>query len=230
MSQSTDLQTAADGRDTRWADHRQARRERLLDTAVTMIDRDGASVSVPAIASEAGIPRSVVYKLFKDREDLDDQIRNRIIKDVNALLAPLFVLNGTPRMTVRKGVSTYVGWVSEHPNLHRFLGAGSEARPTHGSKVMVSGKDGFAILLRRLLDQIAPVALQVKLPRGASQNVAFAVVGLVDNTVNHWITAGSSRSSKKDLIEFLTTAVCNVIETSAVIAGGSLDLDRPLAV
>jgi len=228
MSQTTDRRAAADGRDTRWADHRQARRARLLEAAVAMIDRDGVAVSVPAIAAEAEIPRSVVYKLFKDREDLDDQIRDRIIDDVNRALSPVFARRGTPRELVRTGASSYVGWVTAHPNLHRFLGAGSATKPTHGSRVMLGGKEAFAERLRRLIDDTGPAALGRSLPRGSSHNIAFAIVGLVDNTVNHWVTAGSARSSKKDLVDFLTNAVCSVIETAAAAAGGAFDTDGPL--
>jgi AcrR family transcriptional regulator len=231
MSQQTDTVTPADGRDTRWADHRQARRERLIETAIAMIDRDGVSVSVPSIASEAGIPRSVVYKLFKDREDLDDQIRARIIESVTAKLLPLLVIRGaSAREMVHAGISTYVGWVAAHPNLHRFLGAGSAAKPSHGSKLIASGKEAFAHRLQGFIEQFGPEVVGTRLPKGTAQNAAFALVGMTDASVNRWIVSGSRRSSKKDLIEFLTDSVCSVLETVARTSGGTFDADRPLSL
>lgn len=226
MSQVVDDPRGVDGRDRRWEDHRQGRRESLLVAALELIDRDGGDVGVAAIAAQAGIPRSVVYKLFRDRDDLDAQIRLRIIDDMNATLAPLLVPRGTIREMVGRGARTYVDWVSEHANLHRFLGAGSAARPTHGSPQATGGKTAFAMGLRELIQGSFPLVIDGKLPRGAAENLAFAIIGQVDSVVNRWLLAGRSRSTKKDLVTFLTDATCGSIQAAARLAGVELDVDE----
>lgn len=228
MSQLVDDTRSVDGRDRRWEDHRQGRRESLLVAALEVIDREGGDVGVAAIAARAGIPRSVVYKLFRDRDDLDAQIRLRIIADMNAALAPLLVPQGTVREMVGRGVRTYVEWVSEHANLHRFLGAGSAARPTHGSPQATGGKTAFAMGLKELIEGVIPVVVETRLPRGAAENLAFAIIGQVDSVVNRWLLAGRSRSTKKDLVTFLTDATCGSIEAAARIADVDLDVDSDL--
>ncbi|GAB2982344.1 TetR/AcrR family transcriptional regulator [Nocardioides montaniterrae] len=228
MSQTTQVESnAVDGRATRWDDHRQARRERLLETAMAMIDRDGAGVSVPAIAAEAGIPRSVVYKLFRDREDLDDQIRGRIVEAMNEALAPTLVLRGSVREMVRRAVDTYVKWVGAHGNLHRFMGTGSATRPSQGSRVVTGGKSAFAQDVQALADSLLPMVVTGKLPRGASADLAYALVGLVDATVNRWLLAGpGNRTSARNLSRFLTDAACGVICATVALVGGELDVDQ----
>ncbi|TCJ23891.1 TetR/AcrR family transcriptional regulator [Nocardioides jejuensis] len=231
MSQVVDAAGSVDGRDRRWEDHRQERRERLLVAAVALIDRQGGDVGVAAIAAEAGIPRSVVYKLFRDREDLDEQIRIRIIQEATATLAPLLVPRGTLREMVRVAAKTYVDWVTAHANLHRFIGTGSTTRPTPGSPSIAGGKAAFAqnvadlvILLLKHLDPAASVS------RGSAENLAFALTGVTDSVVNRWLVAGRSRSTKKELIQFLTEASCGVILGAAGVAGVDLDLDAPVAL
>lgn len=222
---------SVDGRDRRWDDHRQERRERLLSAAVTLIDREGGDVGVAAIAAEAGIPRSVVYKLFRDREDLDEQIRVRIIREATETLAPLLVPRGTLREMVRVAAKTYVDWVTAHANLHRFIGTGSTTRPTPGSPSIAGGKAAFAQnvadLVLVLLKRLDPDA---KVNRGSAENLAFALTGVTDSVVNRWLVAGRSRSTKRELIQFLTEASCGVIVGAAAVAGVQLDLDAPVSL
>lgn len=228
MSQPVEDTRSVDGRDRRWDDHRQERRESLLVAALEVIDREGGDVGVAAIAARAGIPRSVVYKLFRDRDDLDAQIRVRIIEEMNAVLAPVLVPRGSVREMVGLGVRTYVEWVSDHANLHRFLGAGSAARPTHGSRQATGGKTAFAMGLKELIEGVVPLIVETGLPRGAAENLAFAIIGQVDSVVNRWLLAGRSRSTKKDLVRFLTDATCGSIQAAAGIADIALDVDADL--
>ena len=231
MSQAVDTPASADGRDRRWDDHRQERRERLLAAAIELIDREGGDVGVAAIAAQAGIPRSVVYKLFRDREDLDEQIRIRIIQDTTATLAPLLVPRGTLREMVRVAAKTYVDWVTAHANQHPSIGTGSTTRPTPGSPSIAGGKAAFAQnvadLVMVLLRSLDPDA---KVSRGSAENLAFALTGVTDSVVNRWLVAGRARSTKKELIQFLTEASCGVILGAAGVAGVELDLDAPVAL
>ncbi|NGZ99437.1 TetR/AcrR family transcriptional regulator [Nocardioides sp. W3-2-3] len=114
MTPAATREEKADGRDARWDEHRQNRHERILTTAIAMIDAGNGDAGVATIAAEAGVPRSVVYRLFKDREDLDEQIRQRIVESMVADLAPALVVRGTIRAAVRRAVTTYVEWVQEH--------------------------------------------------------------------------------------------------------------------
>lgn len=228
VSQTQDV-AAPDGRDTRWNQHRAERRARILDAAVRAIDEQGGAVGVATFADEAGIPRSVVYKLFRNREDLDEQIRARIIEDMTLAMAPVLVPRGSLREMIRVGVETYVGWVSAHANLHRFLGAGSETRPTHGSRVITGGKTAFAQSLKEVAEGLLPMVLDGKVPpRGATENLAYALIGLTDSVVNRWLLAGRGRSSKKDLARFLTDAACGVVQGAARLVDVELDVDAPI--
>lgn len=227
MSQPATSAAPVDGRDARWADHRRARRERILETAVALIDSEGVAVSVPTIAAAADIPRSVVYKLFKDRDDLDDQIRARIVDRMNEALAPTLVFDGSVRDIVRRSVDTYVRWVGEHGNLHRFLGTGSSDRHDRGSKVVVGGKTAFAQDVRSVADAMLPLVVRGRPQRGLTEDLAYGLVGLVDSTVNRWLLADpAKRSSARNLSRFLTDAACAVIASTVASAGGEFDLDQ----
>lgn len=215
-----------DGRDSRWDDHRRARRRHLLDTAVRLIDRDGGDVGVAAICAEAGVPRSVVYKLFRDREDLDEAIRARIIRDLNATMAPMLVPRGTSRQMVARGVKVYLRWVTTHPNLHQFLNVGVDSRPTTTTSGLYAGKAAFV----HALEELGASALPKKVVRaGLARHLANGVVGFADATINAWLAGGPGTGSAANLTRFVIEGACALIEAFGRVAGVELDLDRPVA-
>lgn len=214
-----------DGRDRRWDDHREARRRQLLDAAVGLIDAEGGDVGVAAICSAAGVPRSVVYKLFRDREDLDDQIRQRIIRDLNRRMAPMLVPRATPRQMVVAAVRTYLRWVTDHPNLLQFLNVGARSRPTIS---VGPGYAGKATFVRSLEDLMLAVMPGKALGKGQAAHLANALVGMADSTINAWLVAGPERSSAAALNRFVTDGVCSLIESTARANGLDLDLDAPI--
>lgn len=218
----------SDGRDRRWDAHRHERREHLLSVAVDLVDREGGDVQISVIASEAGMPRSLVYKLFKDRGDLDDQIRLRIVDDLSTALLASLASTGTIRSMARQGVAYYVGWLGAHPNLRLFLSAGSSSLPVRDGSAIAGGKSAFARNVQVLVETLAPQFLGRPAPRGAAQNLAYGLVGLFDNTIVRWLVAGESRSSEEELIAFVSDAACGVIEVAARRLGGEVDVDAPL--
>ncbi len=230
MTQATTPAAKADGRDARWDEHRQNRHERILTTAIAMIDAGRRDVGVAAIAAEAGVPRSVVYRLFKDREDLDEQIRQRIVDGMVADLAPALVVRGTIRTAVRRAVATYVEWVQEHAELHRFLGSGSASHPEHGSPAMFGGKAGFVRMASEIIESLlVPMSAPRKVPRGLVADLATGLVGMTDSVVNGWLAADpATRSTAAGLTRFLAEAACGQVVAAAGIAKLEIDLDRPL--
>ncbi|MFF0428803.1 TetR/AcrR family transcriptional regulator [Streptomyces sp. NPDC004520] len=210
-----------DGRDTRWTGHRAERRDQVLTAALTVIGREGTAVSVAAIGAEAGMPRSVVYRIFRSREDLDEQIRARITDDLMAALSPALVPKGTIREAIEHAAGTYAGWVALHPELHRFLGTGSPA--------VAGTRTAVALHLARLLDTYADRFLDGERgPAGFDVNLAFGMVGLVDGVVNQWAAHPESGSSLDDLTRFLSDALWGVLASATTRLGIKLDPDQPI--
>ena len=65
---------AADGRRLRWTQHRAERRAAFVAAGVEAIDRLGPDASAEQIAEAAGVSRTVLYRYFRDREDLRQAI------------------------------------------------------------------------------------------------------------------------------------------------------------
>ncbi|CAM3006628.1 TetR/AcrR family transcriptional regulator [Prescottella defluvii] len=215
-----------DGRATRWDDHKVQRRDRILEAALAAIESAGPDVGVQQICERAQVPRSVVYRIFADRGDLDEQIRIRIVDVMMADLTPALTPHGTVRETIELAVDTYVKWIVEHPRLHAFLSKGSPSRRTVGSRVVTGTKTAIGVQLGALLAGILDRRGQAS---DLAESLAFALVGLVDATVNRWLSQSEQTVSSDELAQFLATSIWSVLEGNLHRMGIAVELSTPIS-
>ncbi|WP_026360079.1 TetR/AcrR family transcriptional regulator [Amycolatopsis nigrescens] len=218
--------TGADGRATRWDAHKAQRRLEVLDAAVAAIEQDGPGVGVKQIAERVGVPRPVVYRHFKDREDLDEQIRQRVVEMLMAELAPTLAPGGTTSQTIRRAVDTYLGWIERHPRLHHFLGAGSNRERGTASRVVSGTKTAIAI---RLTELFADALRRFDRNTAFAEPLAFGLVGLVDATVNRWLADPDKTLTSAQLADFLSGSAWFLIEGNLAVVGVHVDPETPLS-
>ncbi|GAA3662809.1 TetR/AcrR family transcriptional regulator [Nocardioides ginsengisoli] len=113
---------STDGRKRRWQQHNADRRQAVIDAALTVLARlePGAELSVQQIADEASVHRTVLYRYFEDRTDLDVAIQQEICTRAGELLLAAVTLEGTPREIVHRIIDAYVGWGVDNLQLMRF--------------------------------------------------------------------------------------------------------------
>lgn len=215
-----------DGRSTRWKDHKEQRRTRILDAALDAVDEGGAGVGVQQIAERAAVPRSVVYRIFKDRADLDEQLRARILDMMMSDLSPTLTPHGTVGETIAVAVDTYLRWIVKYPRLHHFLGRGSPSSKATGSKVVSGTKTAIGVQLGTL----AGVVLEGRgKPTHLAEPLAFAIIGLVDVSVNRWLSQSGPKASSTELAEFLELSIWHVIDGNLRSLGIEVTLATPIA-
>jgi AcrR family transcriptional regulator len=223
----TELPTT-DGRRRRWDQHKAERRRVVLDAAVEVIEEGapGEEVHVQQIADRAGLSRTVLYRHFADRADLDRAIQTEIVDRVWAEIVPVLSLEGTPVAVVRRIVAAYVGWAAAHPALHRFAEAdvpGDGPSPLSRMVAQVAEQiEGLITLGAELLG----VPLDDDL-RGALDPLVFGLVGAGMASVRRW-TAQDDRVTPEVFVDLLTQAVWLQIAGMAAARGVVIDPDRPV--
>jgi AcrR family transcriptional regulator len=214
---------AVDGRATRWEDHKRQRRAEVLEAALAVIADSGAEVSVQQIADRLGLPRPVVYRHFDGRTDLDEQIRHRIQESLLAEVMPTLRTDSSVRDAVRGAVGTYVGWVEQHRNLHRFLigdvAGGDGARGLGGARDRIGG---------RLADLFATALSVYDIDPHRARPMAFGVIGLVDGVVNSWRGDPATLTSDQ-VVGMLTESILALFEGNARSLGVPLSRDTAVA-
>jgi AcrR family transcriptional regulator len=218
-----------DGRQLRWDSHNAARRQHILDAAIAVLEagEPGSEVHVQQIADRAGLSRTVVYRHFADRADLDAAVQGRALELLRAELVPSLGFEGTPVEIIRRIVSAYVGWASEHPSLHEF--AQQDARGP-GVGQMEQAIQQIAGQIEDLIN-VGVQVLHVELGDeevAALDPLVFGLVGAVFTATRRWLSRLEQRPSREAFVALVTEAVWLQIAGLARQRGVELDPDVPV--
>jgi AcrR family transcriptional regulator len=204
-----------DGRRERWNEHRTRRRAVLVDAGVAAIDRYGGGSSAEEIAATARVSRTVLYRYFRDTEDLRSAVSQRIGEIVIAQLQPPLRSGTTANQIIGGTLEALTDWVEAHPRLYEFL----RRRGTTLGNVEATIADQLAELLSGFMGAFG---LRTTLAEPAAQSL----IGMVEHTLAWWMK--SRTISRRDLVEHLRHAVWNVIDGELRRANIAFGLDDAL--
>jgi len=214
-----------DGRQLRWDKHNQARRRTILDAAVAVLEETepGEDIHVQQIAARAGLSRTVVYRHFTDRADLDRAVQATILEMLAGKLLPEVTLAGTIEEIIRRIVGTYVRWTVAHPSLHRF--AEHDVPGASGSSALEVAVVQIATQVEEL---IAVGAEQLGTPLSdddadALDPLVFGLVGAVFGATRRWLARADRRPDTETFVELVSDSVWHIIDGHARRLGIELD-------
>jgi AcrR family transcriptional regulator len=118
---NTETPGRRDRRDSRWDEHRRARREQLVEATLAAVGRHGAGVGMDEIAAEAGTSKAVVYRHFADRSELHVAVCARVAEQLVRKLREAIGSSEHPRQMVSAAVETYLAFIEADPELYRFV-------------------------------------------------------------------------------------------------------------
>ncbi|WP_346623445.1 TetR/AcrR family transcriptional regulator [Blastococcus montanus] len=188
-----------DGRRSRWAEHRRARREELVGAAVDAVRLAGPDFAVDDVARSAGVSKTVIYRYFSDKDELVDAVLARISQGVllPRLLGGLAVDHRDERERLRAVIAAFVSLIEDEPALYRF--AYAQAGRAGRADLVAATEHAVATALGALLAQRLADAGR---PREAAMTWAYGVVGMVQLAA-HWWSAARTVSAA-DLVDQLT--------------------------
>lgn len=112
-----------DGRSSRWDAHRAARREDLINAAITAIAEHGPGVGMDQIAATARTSKPVVYRYFADKTDLYRAVSTRLVERVLASILDVARRDPPPRTLIHASIDAYLELLEASPALYRFVAA-----------------------------------------------------------------------------------------------------------
>ena len=217
-----------DGRQVRWEQHNVERRAAILAAAIEVIEAtpSGDEVNVAHIAERAGVGRTVIYRHFADRAELDREIRVAVLNDVWAHLLPVLTLEGTIPQIVERAVAAYVGWADAHPALHHVA---VTTEPGGGNPL----DEGVAVIADRVVELIetAVAILPLELSdddRAAIDPLVHGFVGAVFGVVRRWLARPKREPSAEVLVDLTTASVWFQLQGHARALGLELQADQPI--
>ena len=176
-----------DRRNSRWDEHRRARREQLVDATIAAVGRHGAGVGMEEIATAAGTSKTVVYRHFADRTELHVAVCARVAASLTGRLREALASTDHPRQMVAAAVATDLVFLEADPELYLFVVQGPPADRPAGDA------DPIANLSHLVGDQAAAL-VAVALERAGRDPAAalpwgHGLVGLVRSAADWWLQA-----------------------------------------
>jgi AcrR family transcriptional regulator len=218
-----------DGRRARWDRHKTERRVHILDAAVEVIEENGAAgFQVQQIAERAGLARTVIYRHFADRAELERSIQERIVDRLREQVQPTVSTTGTIGEIIVRIVDSYVRWAADHPALHRMV----EQTPA-----AAQGPTALELAITSIAEQVqglitlAVDVLGVELGEGeaaALDPLVFGIVGQAFATTRRWAARSTVEPRPDVLARLLARSVWHQIDGHARALGVVLDPDMTL--
>jgi AcrR family transcriptional regulator len=168
----------------------------LLAAADAVVQREGVSASMAAIAAEAGITKPILYRHFADKSGLYAALAERHTDRLLDALVDSLTAGGTPRERVERTIDTYLATIEHEPQVYRFLVESEEAAPARAPV------RGFLLRLQELL--AAGIAHELRADEADLRPVvwAAAIVGMVQSAGDRWLA--EKACSRADLVTLLT--------------------------
>jgi AcrR family transcriptional regulator len=174
-----------DRRDSRWDEHRRARREQLVAATVAAVGEHGPGVGMEEIAAAAGTSKTVVYRHFADRGELHLAVCARVAEQLFDALRTAMTSTDKPRQMVSAAIDTYLAFIEADPELYRFVvhapaDRDPSADPIAGLSELV-GEQATALVAMSLADAGRPTA--------AAEPWGHGLVGLVRSAADRWLSS-----------------------------------------
>lgn len=217
-----------DGRQARWAEHNDERRRRIIEAAIALIEQGQSEASLQQIGERAGLSRSVVYRQFSDRRDLDLAVQRHILQVFFVSLSDALRLEGSPMEIMRRVAQVYVAWAAEHPMLHRLADSDALAGDGPLQQAMDAISSEISHTLVEGFESVgAPMG---PADRAATDPLVFGLVGLWFGVVRRWVHLDAGEPSADYLVDLLIESTWPIIELRARAYGLTLDPHAPLAL
>ncbi|MCZ4118911.1 TetR/AcrR family transcriptional regulator [Streptomyces sp. H39-S7] len=132
--------------------------DRILDAAVTLLDRDGAEAfTMRALAAQLGVGTMAVYSHFRSKEEISDAVAQRLLGEVE--LPAAGEVDGDAREQLREVCRSVFRLFAEHPSALQLL----TTRPMRGDEAIAVIDRMLGLLRAAGLDRVDAARAHVAL-------------------------------------------------------------------
>ncbi|MFD6197989.1 hypothetical protein DE4585_01062 [Mycobacteroides salmoniphilum] len=210
------------GHEARWERHNSARQTRIVESAVALLDETppGTEIPVQSIARRAELAKSVVYRQFEGREDLDRRIRSYLMEDFDTTISSqLDVTKGSINDIATRTIRAVLDWMTDYPHRYEFMGSGTtDEDPAVDAVSTVKGR-----MEQRVRGVLIPITELLGIDYSPFESVTYAVVTMVEGTLSRWLREADPVRSRTEIVDDLANYVWYVLDGAGRSMGVSLD-------
>jgi AcrR family transcriptional regulator len=190
-----------DGRSSRWAAHRAARRDELIDAAITAVRQHGAGAGMDQIAAAARTSKPVIYRYFADKNDLYRAVSQRVVGDVLNSLVRVMATDPPPRELIHASIDAYLGLLEDNPELYRFVAQHPLVGDVKAGTANVI--DFSAVVAQLLTEHLAAQLRDYGLDPASAHPWGEAIVGFISAASLWWIEHREA-TTRRQLADYLS--------------------------
>ncbi len=210
------------GHEARWERHNSARQTRIVESAVALLDETppGTEIPVQSIARRAELAKSVVYRQFEGREDLDRRIRSYLMEDFDTTISSqLDVTKGSINDIATRTIRAVLDWMTDYPHRYEFMGSGTtDEDPAVDAVSTVKVR-----MEQRVRGVLIPITELLGIDYSPFESVTYAVVTMVEGTLSRWLREADPVRSRTEIVDDLANYVWYVLDGAGRSMGVSLD-------
>ncbi|MEU6560141.1 TetR/AcrR family transcriptional regulator [Nocardia nova] len=226
---SASAQTPVGGRQARWQPHNDRRREQIVAALIELLEESAAGdeISMQQIAKRSGLAKSVVYRQFSGRDELDRRARSTISEQfIDTVDTALDIWDGSIHQILHRTVATVVDWITEHARLYDFVRSGPAIGDPDDVDALSSIKATIAARARALVTGLGGVVGVVDEP--TADTMTFAIVSMTEATVSRWARDPQPLLGHDRLIAEVAGYAWSVLDGAARAQRVLLDPELPL--
>lgn len=166
------------------------KRKRILDCALKIITERGFhQITMDEVAAESGVAKGTVYRYFKSKEDLLDQL----LVTTSQMIVERFSKSFTGEQNVIDEIQCFIeDWlqfIEENHDLYRLIQAeGILPHSGRRAKFYEYLMSNFPMAKERIVAMNAAGELKMV----SFSTVAYGMLGFIDGVVNKWFRSGMS--------------------------------------
>jgi AcrR family transcriptional regulator len=182
----------------------EARRREILDAALALwLERGYDATTIPDIVARARASTGSVYHHFKSKEQLFGALYLEGVRRTQEVALRALAEHRSTERAIRAVVATYLVWVSENPDLARFL------LTMRRSELTAEAGDALARANRQFGEQVAawwrPRAERGELPGLRADLWLALLIGPSDHFARQWLR-GETRTDLRTASRLLADA------------------------
>ena len=159
----------------------------MIEAAIAVLESQapGEDFQIQPVADQAGLARTVIYRYFDDRADLDRSVQRRICERLGAALFPALAYDGTPEEILHRVIDSFVRWAVDHPSL---LWYAERDVPGWGPNPLTEAFESIAAAIESIVNtvvQAGSVELSAN-DRAGLDPWVFGLIGAAFTSIRRW--------------------------------------------
>lgn len=193
-----------------------------MESAVALLDESapGTEIPVQSIAKRAGLAKSVVYRQFEGREDLDRRIRSYLLEDFDTTISSqLDVNSGSIIDIATRTIRAVLDWMTDYPHRYEFMRSGA----TDDDPAVDAISTVKVRMEQRVRGVLIPITEMLGIDYSPFESVTYAVVTMVEGSLSRWLREAEPVRTRTEIVEDLANYVWYVLDGAGGSVGVSLD-------